>query len=110
MTDDECRREFEKWARDDGTNIEKSRHDGEYISSQAQDCWWVWQAAWQQSRTASEGVDIEAAARAIAVLSYHENGLETMCYAGEKAFADREWKHYENEAKACASAWGLKGK
>ena len=47
---------------------------------------------------------VEMLARAIAIHSYHDNGLETMSYSGEAAFADRESHHYVGEAQACVDA------
>lgn len=47
---------------------------------------------------------IEVAARAIAVSIYHSEGLETMNYAGEKDYAEREWKHYAPQALAAIKA------
>ncbi len=47
---------------------------------------------------------VDLLARAIAIHSYHDNGLETMSYAGEADFADRESHHYVGEAKSCIDA------
>lgn len=43
---------------------------------------------------------IEQMARGIAIQIYHDEGLETMNYAGESDYADREWQHYESTARA----------
>lgn len=114
MTDElkECRREFEahpKFKHLEFTRTEDAWGRGKYLHSHVQALFDGFQVG-QQSRTKPECVDIEVGARAIAIFSYHDNGLETMNYAGEKDFADREWRHYESDAKACATAWHLTAK
>ena len=59
MTDDECRREFERWYRE---NVSTCFVEGqaEYHRAHAvfgEDVWNAYQAAWN-NRTASEGVDV----------------------------------------------------
>lgn len=47
---------------------------------------------------------VEVVARALAISIYHSEGLETMNYSGEQDYANREWQHYECQAKAVLSA------
>ena len=65
-------------------------------------------AAWNTRTPNLSALDsdeaVEVVARAIAINSYHENGLETMCYAGQEDFANREQHHYLRDAKAAIQA------
>jgi len=65
-------------------------------------------AAWNTRTPNLSALDSDEAvgvvARAIAINSYHENGLETMCYAGQEDFANREQHHYLRDAKAAIQA------
>lgn len=47
---------------------------------------------------------VEKIAKAIAINLYHSEGLETMNYRGEQDFAEREWRHYEDQAQAALTA------
>jgi hypothetical protein len=46
----------------------------------------------------------EAVAWAVATRIYHDEGLETMAYAGEEDFAGKEWRHYISIAQAAIEA------
>lgn len=47
---------------------------------------------------------VEKIAKALAINLYHSEGLETMNYRGEQDFAEREWRHYEDQAQAALTA------
>lgn len=59
-----------------------------------------WNTRTPATAPAGEPELVEAVARGIAISIYRTDGLETMNYAGEDDYANREWQHYEVQAKA----------